>query len=254
VPIFKTKKDIEALKKSGAILAAVLFELKKSIDVGITLSSLDRKARNFLMIHNARPAFLNYKPEWAKKAYPAAICASVNEKIVHGIPNEYKIREGDLVKIDMGVDLNGYITDAAITVGVGVVSKNAKKLIATTEEALYKGIDKCVLNNRIGDIGNAIENHAKKNGATVISGLTGHGVGFNLHEEPTVYNFGARGKGMELKEGLVIAIEPMFSLGSKDIVQTADEGYATADGSLSAHFEHTVAIGANGPEILTKLI
>ncbi len=253
MPIFKTKKDIEALRASGAILAAVLFELKKNIYEGVTLSSLDKKARTFLMARNARPAFLNYKPEWAERAYPAAICASVNEKIVHGIPNEYKIKDGDLVKIDMGVNFNGYVTDAAMTVGVGVISKNAERLIRTTEEALYKGIRECVFGNRLGDIGNAIETHAKKNGITVISGLTGHGVGFELHEEPTVYNFGTRGKGMELREGLVIAIEPMFSLGSADIIQTADEGYATADGSLSAHFEHTVAIGENGPEILTKL-
>lgn len=250
--MIKSKSDIEGIRASGKILSCALSALREKVVPGICLSSLDEYARKFLKSKNAYPVFLNYKPEGAEKPYPAAICTSVNEKVVHGVPDAYILREGDLLKIDIGVKYRGFITDAAITVGVGSISRVAQKLMETTEQSLYRGIGACVLGNTLGDIGYAIESLVKKNGFSVIRGLTGHGVGFELHEEPTVYNFGKPGVGMKLREGMVLAIEPMISIGSPDIIQLPDESYATSDGSLSAHFEHTVAITENGTEILTK--
>ena len=250
--MIKNKGDIEGIRMSGKLLSRALLALKEKVVAGVRLSSLDEYARKFLKGEKAYPVFLNYRPEGAEKPYPAAICTSVNEKVVHGIPNAYVVREGDLLKIDIGVKYNGYVTDAAITVGVGSVSRVAKKLMEVTEQSLYRGIGVCVSGNTLGDIGNAIESFAKKNRFSVIRELTGHGVGFELHEEPTVYNFGKPGTGMKLREGMVLAIEPMISTGSPDIIQLPDESYATSDGSLSAHFEHTVAITENGTEILTK--
>lgn len=252
--MIKKKKDIDAIRISGKILARVLSALKEKVAPGVRLSDLDLYARELLKKENARPVFLNYQPEGADKPYPAAICTSVNEKIVHGVPNAYVVREGDLVKIDIGVEYGGYIADAAVTAGAGTISRIAKKLMDVTERSLYCGIEECVPGNTLGDVGNAIESVVHKGKFSVIRGLTGHGVGFELHEEPTVYNFGKSGTGMKLREGMVLAIEPMVSTGSPDIIQLSDESYATSDGSLSAHFEHTVAITKNGPEILTRFI
>lgn len=250
--MIKKKKDIDAIRISGKILARVLFALKEKVIPGVRLSDLDLYARELLKKENARPAFLNYQPEGADKPYPASICTSVNEKIVHGVPNAYAVREGDLVKIDIGVEYGGYIADAAVTAGAGNISGIAKKLMDITEQSLYRGIEACVPGNTLGDVGNAIESIVHKGRFSVIRGLTGHGVGFELHEEPTVYNFGKPGVGMKLREGMVLAIEPMVSTGSPDIIQLSDESYATSDGSLSAHFEHTIVITKNGPEILTR--
>lgn len=247
----KKKKDIDGLKVSGAILSRVLKKLAQSVNVGTKLSDIDMYARDLLEDEKALPVFLNYRPEGAIKAYPAAICASVNDKVVHGVPGQYVLKKGDILKIDIGVSYRGYITDSAVTVGAGIISQEANKLMQVTQEALHRAIDECFVGKHIGDIGCAIESHVTKNGLSVIDGLTGHGVGFELHEDPTVYNYGKKGTGMTLVEGLVLAIEPMVSLGSSEIVQMPDESYATRDGSLSAHFEHTVAITKNGPEILT---
>ncbi len=248
----KSTKDIEGLRASGKILARVLGELRKSAKEGVSLRSLDELARKLLKDAGAESAFLGYRPEGGTKPYPAAICTSINEQVVHGLPTDYILKRGDVLKIDTGVRYEGYITDSATTVVIGPASKEIKKLLETTEEALRKAIEACRSGNHLGDIGAAVEETVRKNGFRVVKGLTGHGVGFELHEDPTVYNFGDRGEGIELKPGLVLAIEPMVSVGKGDIEQREDDSFATRDGSVTAHFEHTIAITSAGPEILTK--
>ncbi len=248
----KSDKDIAMLCKSGLILGALLKELKSLARVGLALRDLDIHARDFLASCAATPAFLGYRPEGTRKAYPAAICTSLNEVVVHGLPSSRVLKDGDLLKIDAGVSYEGYITDAAVTVPIGKVSASAHKLIASAEEALKAGIKSVKLGGHIGDIGYAIERVAKKHGMKVIRGLTGHGVGFALHEDPVIYNYGEKGTGIEIVPGMVLAIEPMFSISSQSIIQQSDDSYATADGSLSVHFEHTIAITKEGTEILTK--
>lgn len=250
--LLKNENDLVMLRVSGGILARTLRALREAAREGVRLAELEQKARELLKREGARAAFLGYKPEGAVKAYPAALCTSVNDQIVHGVPSPYALRSGDLLKIDFGVDYKGYITDAATTVGIGKVSKEAERLMQATESALADAIRACAPGAHLGDVGRAIEARAKKGGFSVADGLTGHGVGFALHEDPTVYNFGTKGEGMRLVPGLVIAIEPMFAVGGPEIVQKRDESYATRDGSLSAHFEHTVAITERGTEVLTR--
>jgi len=247
----KDEHDIEELRRSGKILAETLRFLREASREGVKLSRLDELARIFIKEKGARPAFLGYS-QAGESPFPAAICASVNEKIVHGIPNSYKLKDGDILKIDLGVDLNGYITDSAITVAIGKIPKRAEKMMEITKNALDEGIKNCIPGNRLGDIGYAIESTVRHAGFSVVHGLTGHGVGFKLHEDPTVYNFGEKGKGMEIKPGLVLAIEPMVSEGSPDVIALRDGSFETRDGSMSVHFEHTVAVLENGVEILTK--
>lgn len=247
----KTAKDLAMLRQSGRILASVLKILAAEAKPGVALRSLDYHARTLIQEKGAQPAFLGYKPNGAKQAYPAAICTSVNAQVVHGLPSDYILKDGDVLKIDLGVNYKGYFTDAALTVGVGKIAPPAQKLVTVTEAALAKAIEVCRPGRRIGDIGWTIENHVKKNKFAIVQGLTGHGVGFALHEEPTVHNYGRRGEGMELKPGLVLAIEPMVSVGSGETKQWPDESFAVKDGSLTAHFEKTVAVTEVGPEILT---
>lgn len=249
----KSAKDIEGLRASGEILARVLRELRNAAHEGVSLCSLDELARKLLKEAGAGSAFLGYRPEGSTKAYPAAICTSVNKQVVHGLPTDYVLKSGDVLKIDTGVSYRGYITDSATTVAIGPVSKEIKKLMEVTERALSDAIGACKKGNRLGDVGWAVEDAAKKSGFSVVRGLTGHGVGFKLHEDPAVYNYGNRGEGMELKPGLVLAIEPMISIGKGDVMQEADDSFVTRDGSVSAHFEHTVAITSAGPETLTVL-
>jgi len=242
------------LRQSGLILASVLELLKDTARVGVKLSHLDELARRLIEEAGGKPAFLGYRPEGALKPYPASICTSVNETLVHGLPTNYILKSGDVLKLDAGVNYKGYFTDAAITVPMGEVSSEAKKLIQTTKEALEKGIEACVPGNRSGDIGHAIESVVKKHGFAVIQNLTGHGVGFALHEEPDIYNFGEKGKGIVLEPGMVLAIEPMVAVKSSRVLQKEDDSFVTEKGDLSAHFEHTVAITEKGPEILTRLV
>jgi len=249
----KNEKDLEGLRASGKILAFVLGRLKGEARVGLRLDFLDGLARELFKEAGAKPAFLGYKSEGAKTPYPAAICTSVNATIVHGLPGDYKLKEGDILKIDLGVEYNGYVTDAAVTVGIGQVSEAAKRLIKTTKEALAKAVDEFKEGNHLSDIGWVIETTVKKNGFNIIKSLTGHGVGFELHEDPVVYNYGNRGEGMKLQKGLVLAIEPMVSIDGADVKQMPDGSFITRDNSLTAHFEHTVALTQNGPEILTSL-
>lgn len=247
----KTQNEINKIKKAGQILAAVAAEVKKSAKEGVALIELDELANQLIKKAGAKPAFLGYRPYGAKRPYPRTICASINDEVVHGIPTAYKLKSGDLLKLDFGVIYEGYYADAAWTIGIGQISPLAQKLIKTTEEALYQGIDAAIAGNTLGDIGYAISNYVKKNGLKVIQGLTGHGIGKALHEEPEVYNEGQKGKGIKLEPGMVLAIEPMVSAGSPYIIQRTDDSFVTEDGSLAAHFEHTVAITERGSEILT---
>ncbi|MFH0712779.1 MAG: type I methionyl aminopeptidase [Candidatus Jorgensenbacteria bacterium] len=249
----KSEKDLEFLRQSGKILASVLETLKSCAKEGVKLSYLDELAEKLIKEAGGKPAFLGYKPEGVKTPYPASICASVNEVVVHGLPGSYVLKKGDVLKIDAGVNYKGYITDAAVTVAILPVSFEAGELIAATEKSLYEAINVMVPGGHLGDIGAAVEGTVKKAGFKIIKNLTGHGVGFDLHEDPSVYNFGNRGEGMELKEGMVLAIEPMVSISSSRAIQHEDDSFVTEDGSLSAHFEHTIAITKDGPEILTRV-
>ena len=251
--MIKTEKEIALIREGGRILRETLLNIKANILPGVKLKSLDLIAWKVIKEAGggAYPAFLGYKPSGAEKPYPASICASVNEVVVHGVPNNYELKEGDIVSIDVGVKYKGFYTDGAMTFPVGKISKEAEKLMETTKEALSLGIKEAQVGKTIGDIGFAIEKCAKKNGVFVVKMLTGHGVGKRLHEPPTIFNFGRKGSGEKLLPGMTLAIEPMFALGTGDIKQTEDESYATIDGSLAAHFEHTILITEKKPEILT---
>ncbi len=240
------------MAEGGRRLGAVLERLRAEVKPGVTTLALDEVARKIIVDGGDIPAFLNYRPAGARRAYPYTLCSSVNNVVVHGQPSAYALREGDIIKLDLGLKHEGFYLDAAITVGVGRVSAEAKKLMAVTEESLYAGIKEAKPGHTLGDVGYAIERVARKNKFSVADGLTGHGIGHALHEEPTVFNYGDRGTGMKLLPGMVIAIEPMFAIGGGEIVQLKDEGYGTADRTWAAHFEHTVAITDMGPMILTK--
>lgn len=247
-----TKDEINKIAASGKILAKTLRLLKNEAREGVSLRSLDKLAHDFIKDSGGEPAFLNYQPEGASHPYPASICASINDIVVHGTPTNYKLHSGDILKIDAGVKLNGFYSDAAFTVVIGEGTREAKNLIKATHTALEEAIRHVKPGNRLGDIGWSIAKTADRFGVNVIVGLTGHGVGYDLHEDPVIYNFGDKGHGMELKAGMVLAIEPMFSAGTSQVVQLKDESWATKDGSLSAHFEHTVAVTEKWPVILTQ--
>lgn len=250
--LIKSDKDIELLKESGRILALILRELKDRAREGVTLAALDKHARIRAKEMKAYPTFLGYQPEGATKPYPAAICASLNDVVVHGVPNEYALKSGDLLSVDMGITYEGMITDAAFTVPIGKVGPKAKQLMAATRRALEEAIKIAKPGRTLGDIGWVVERQAGRDGFKVLRGLTGHGVGYELHEDPVIFNFGEKGSGMKLKEGMVLAIEPMLSLSTNDIVQNDDESYSSVDGSLTAHFEHTIVITSKGNEVLTR--
>lgn len=249
----KNKKDLVALRVSGRILAETLALLAKECRPGVSLLTLDTLAHAHITRRGAKSAFLGYVPAWSREPYLASICTSLNEQVVHGIPSAYLVREGDVVKLDLGVVYQGYYTDAALSVAVGEVPARTARLLAATKKALIAGIRNAKPGKRLGDVGYAIHSTLHRAGFQVVEGLTGHGVGFALHEDPEVLNYGEKGTGMEIKSGLVIAIEPMASAGTPKIVQNPDGSFSTADGSISAHFEHTVYIGEDGPEILTAL-
>jgi methionyl aminopeptidase len=250
----KTKEEIEVLKEGGKILAEVLNEVSKLAKPGVSAGFLNMKAKEMILARGAEPSFEGYKPSFSKKPYPAAICASLNEVVVHGLPSEGLIlKEGDILKIDIGVKYKNLFTDAAITVGIGEISEEKQKLINTTCHALELAIAEVKPENHIGDIGYAIENYAKNRGFEVIKTLVGHGVGYSVHEEPNIPNYGKEGDGLELRAGMILALEPMVTLKSGEIKQSKDGfGYETADGSISAHFEHTVAVIKDGCLVLTK--
>jgi len=251
----KTLAEIDRLRIGGQKLAKILRLTAQQVKPGVDTNFLNSFAHDLIMKEGGKSPFLGYTPYGAKRPFPADICISINEEIVHGIPNENPrtLQEGDIVGLDAGLLYDGLITDHAITVPVGEISKEARNLLSRTKEALQAGIKQAVIGNKVGDIGSAIEKVADSADLSVIDGLTGHGVGYSVHEEPYVPNYGHAGTGETLIEGMVIAIEPMFSTGSSQI-KVAKDGYTylTKDGSLSAQFEHTIAITKDGPLVLTK--
>lgn len=249
--LIKTPAEIVKIRQAGKILAQVAKTVLAQAEPGMKLSSLDTLAKELIVKAGGKPAFLGYQPYGAEKPYPASICTSVNDVVVHGVPSAYKLKSGDILSLDFGVIYDGWYADAAWTVGIGEIEPRAEKLIKVTEQALFDAIKQAKPGNHLGDIGWAVSRTVKKYGFNVVDGLTGHGVGKELHEDPSVFNEGKKGSGQSLRPGMVLAIEPMTSIGSSEIVQLDDDSYATADGSMAAHFEHTVAITESGPEILT---
>lgn len=249
---YRSSEEIEKIAASGKILASVMEEIVKEAKAGVRLKNLDKLAEKLIGESGARPAFLNYKPDGAKHPYRASICTSLNEVVVHGFPSLRALQSGDVLKLDFGVLYDGFYADAAVTILVGSVTPEAQKLAEATRVALKRAIQKAKPGNTLGDIGFEIESTAKRFGFKVIKGLTGHGIGSKLHEDPVIHNYGEKKKGIKLKSGMVLAIEPMFSAGSDEIIQLKDESWATKDGSLSAHFEHTVVITEREPIIFTE--
>lgn len=244
----KTDEEIELLRESNLLVGMTLGELGKHIRPGISTLELDRIAEEFIRSHGAVPGFLGYG------GFPNTLCISVNDEVVHGIPSsECILKEGDIISIDCGTLKNGFYGDSAYTFEVGEVDEEVRKLLRVTKESLYKGIEKAVAGLRIGDIGHAVQAHCEENGFSVVREMVGHGVGHELHEEPQVPNYGHQGYGVKLKEGMVIAIEPMINLGKRNIYVCPD-GWTikTRDHMPSAHFEHTVAVGKNGADILSS--
>lgn len=252
--IIKTESEIQRLKKGGPVLAEILRKVAKKVAPGVTTRELNDYAHDLIIKAGHKPAFLNYKPEGQNAPYPASLITSVNSEVVHGIPGKYVLKEGDIIALDLGLNYEGVFLDHAITVPVGgITTPKDKELIAVTEQALYEGIGVIKPGATVGDIGYAIESYVKPYKLGIVRSLSGHGVGRAIHEDPYVPNYGKKGKGAKLLPGMVIAIEPMLTRGSEDIV-TMRDGYTlkTVDGSRSAHFEHTVLITEEGAEILTK--
>ncbi len=250
----KTREEIKLLEQGGRILAEVLKEVSKLAKVGVSTEFLNIKAKEMISAQGAEPAFEGYQPSFSGRPYPAAICASLNNVVVHGLPSEKVIlKDGDILKLDIGVKYKGLFTDAALTIGIGKITNEKTKLINTTKRALELAINEIRPGNHTGDIGFTIENCFEKNSLSVIKDLVGHGVGHEVHEEPNIYNFGKKGEGIALESGMVLAIEPMAALGSDEVRESKSGfGFETVDGSLSAHFEHTVAVTDDGCIILTK--
>lgn len=251
--ILKSPDEIEIMAEGGRRLANVLRQLAAETRAGVTTKQLDQIAYELIRQVGGKPAFLNYRPDGARRPYPFTLCVSVNDIVVHGQPSDYVISDGDLVKLDLGLIYKNFCTDAALAVGVGEISREAKKLIAATQEALAAAIEEVKPGHTLGDIGFAIAQVAKKSKCGIAEGLGGHGIGRALHEDPFVFNFGKKGEGEELKPGMVLAIEPMLTAGAGATKQVKrDESYATRDGSLAAHFEHTVAVTEDGARVLTE--
>lgn len=247
--LLKNKEEIELIRKSGTLLGKTLAEVGRHMVPGITTEFLDRVAEQYIRDNGGIPLCKGYE------GFPASLCISINDVVVHGIPsNKVFLQEGDNVTIDCVIDLNGYVSDSAYTFTVGEVSDEMKRLLRVTKESLYLGLEKCKEGNRVGDIGHAVQQHCEKNGYSVVRELCGHGVGFKMHEQPNVPNYGVPGTGPQLKEGMVIAVEPMVCMGSKNVKFSQEDGWTcrTKDGKPAAHFEHTVAITKNGPDILTS--
>ena len=243
----KSDKDLELLRQSGKILARVMRRLGNFVDVGVATSEIDKLAEDLIRQDNALPAFKGYK------GYPATICASVNEEVIHGIPGARKLEEGDIISLDLGVNYEGYFSDAAFTIGIGKISPQAKKLITVTKDALSEGIKQARPKNHLGDISYAIQNYVERNGFSVVRQFVGHGIGEDLHEEPEIPNFGLAHQGALLKSGMVFAIEPMVNMGTWE-TEILENGWTavTRDRMPSAHFEHTVLITDDGAQILTQ--
>lgn len=246
--ILKSDFEIEKIRKSSQLAVKALEVIKEKVIEGVTPKRLDKICYKFITQQGAIPAFLGYK------GFPASICTSVNFEVVHGIPGNRRLESGDIISIDLGVLLDGYYGDIAATFPVGQVSNLARRLLQTTEEALYKGIEACRVGNRLLDVSYTIQSIAERQGFSVVREFVGHGIGHSMHEEPQIPNFGEPGKGVRLKPGMVLCLEPMINAGSWE-VEVMNDGWTvvTKDRSLSCHFEHTVVITKEGPEILTQL-
>ncbi len=246
--ILKSPEEIRKMSRACVIVAETLRALEEIVKPGISTKEMERFVEKMVRDRRAVPAFKGYRN------YPSSVCTSVNDQVVHGIPSSVALNEGDIVSIDLGVYLDGFYGDAAVTLPVGKVSPLAGKLIRVTKEALSLGIGRARPGNRVSDISHAIQKHVEANGFSVVRSFVGHGIGRSLHEEPQVPNFGEPGHGPRLREGMTLAIEPMVNAGSYEVA-VLDDGWTavTADGSLSAHYEHTVAVTGNGPRILTKI-
>ena len=243
----KTREEIEIMRESALLVSRTLGIIAREVKPGVEPKYLDKLAEEFIRDNGGVPAFKGYR------GFPATLCISVNEAVVHGIPGNKALKEGDIISVDCGVKKNGFYGDHAYSFAVGEIKPELKKLLQVTKECLYKGIEQAISGNRIGDISFAVQQHAEKNGYGVVRELVGHGLGKSLHEDPEVPNYGKRGDGPKLKDGMVLAIEPMINLGTKNVKQLED-GWTviTADGKPSAHFEHDIAIIDGKPEILSS--
>ncbi len=246
--ILKSQRELNYLRDAGRIVAEALNEVRKAVKPDVTTVDIDRIAEQYIKSKGAIPTFKGYH------GFPGNICASVNEEVVHGIPGLKRLKNGDSISIDLGATINGYVGDSAITVPVGEVDAEVQQLLDVTEQSLYKGIEQAIAGNRLGDISHAIQTHAESFGYGVVRDYVGHGIGRNMHEDPQIPNYGLPGRGPRLKSGMTLAIEPMINAGTHE-VKTLENNWTvvTVDGKRSAHFEHTIAITPDGPEILTKL-
>ena len=245
--VCRSRAELEKLRRVNQLVASVLGALRDMVTPGVTTREIDLVAERLVREAGAEPAFKGYH------GYPATVCASVNEQVVHGIPSDRRLAEGDILSLDMGAKLDGFFGDCAVTVPVGPVSDEASELLRVTEEALFRGIDAVKPGARVSDIGAAVQHHVEAHGFSVVREFVGHGIGTSLHEEPQVANYGPAGHGPRLAEGMVLAIEPMVNVGKPTVKVLTDCWTAvTRDGSLSAHFEHTVAVTASGPLVLTR--
>jgi len=250
--VLKTQEEIELIRKAALLVGDTLAEVGRHIHPGVTTEFLDQIGDQYIRDNGGIPLCKGVPGEL--KPFPAALCISVNDVVVHGIPGQVFLQEGDNVTVDIVVELDGYVGDSAYTFAVGEISPEVRRLSKVTKECLYLGLEKCKAGNRLGDIGHAIQVHAEKNGFGVVRELCGHGVGFKMHESPNVPNYGVPGTGVLLKPGMVIAVEPMITMGSKNVKFSTTDGWTvrTKDGKPAAHFEHTVAIGEKGPDILSS--
>jgi len=243
----KTPEEIKIMREGGEILAKIMKELEKKVKPGITTKELDRAAEALILKSGSKPSFKGYE------GYPATLCTSVNQEIVHAIPSDRKLKEGDIISLDIGMKYKGLHSDMAVTLPVGKVSPEIQRLIRITRKALKRGIKKAKVGNTFGDIGNTIQRYVEDQGYNVVRELCGHGIGREIHEDPQILNYGKRHTGPKIKEGMVFCLEPMVTVGNWKIKKSKDGyGYETADGSLSCHFEHMIAVTQNGTRILTQ--
>jgi methionyl aminopeptidase len=247
----KSRSEVEKMRRASGVVSAILSELERMVEPGVTTKYLDREAEKLIKKHGAKPAFKNYQV--GPNVFPAVLCVSVNEEVVHGIPSGRKLVDGDIVSLDFGVVFDEFFGDSAVTVPVGKIDEESRRLIETTERCMYAGIEQLRPGKRLGDVGAAVQEVAESAGYGVVRDFVGHGIGRALHEDPQVPNFGVSGRGQALRAGMVLAIEPMINLGTSK-VRVLDDGWTavTADGTRSAHFEHTVAVTEDGPVILTS--
>ncbi|MBI3625687.1 MAG: type I methionyl aminopeptidase [Candidatus Rokubacteria bacterium] len=246
--ILKSPREIALMRAAGQILAEVMERLRAFVKPGISTAEIDREVESFLASRGAKPAFKGYR------GFPATVCTSINEEVVHGIPSPHRrLREGDIIGLDLGCVVDGYYADCAFTLAVGEVPPRVQELLDVTRESLDRAVDQCRPGRRLGDISHAVQEHVERHGFSVVRAFVGHGIGRELHEDPQIPNFGEPGRGPVLKPGMVLAIEPMVTMGSWEVRILPDRWTAvTEDGSLAAHFEHTVAVSENGPDVLTR--